>query len=58
MTVYTETVLHGTDPFQIAIIARGDGTRVTGRVEGERVAIGDEVVESGTREGIPYFRKL
>jgi uncharacterized OB-fold protein len=57
MTIYTETVVQGAEPYQIAIVTREDGTRVTGRIEGERVAIDDEVVESGMRDGVPFFRK-
>ncbi len=58
MTVYTETLLHTAEPFQIVIVTRDNGTRVTGRVDGERVSIGDEVVELEARDGVPYFRKL
>jgi uncharacterized OB-fold protein len=64
MTVYTETVVHlappqfaAEAPYQVAIIEREDNSRVTGRIEGERVAIGDSVVEAGTRAGVPWFRK-
>jgi uncharacterized OB-fold protein len=57
MTVYTETVIHGGEPYQIAIVTREDGSRVTGRVDGERVAIGDEVIEAETRDGVVHFRK-
>ena len=57
MIVYTETVVHSVMPYQIAIVTREDGTRVTGRVEGERVAIDDEVTLVEEREGVPYFRK-
>ena len=64
MTVYTETVVHSAPeaylkdaPYQIAIVARDDGTRTTGRILGERVAIGDAVEQVETREGVPYFRK-
>jgi uncharacterized OB-fold protein len=57
MTVYTETVIHGTTPYQIAIIDMGDGTRVTGRIEGERVKIDDAVTELEARESVRYFQK-
>jgi uncharacterized OB-fold protein len=64
MTVYTETVVHSAPaayvseaPYQIAIVTRDDGSRVTGRVLGERVAIGDAVELAETRDGVPYFRK-
>lgn len=64
MTVYTETVVHSAPaayvseaPYQIAIVTRDDGSRVTGRVLGDRVAIGDAVELAETRDGVPYFRK-
>jgi uncharacterized OB-fold protein len=64
MRVYTETVVHSAPepylkeaPYQIAIVTRDDGSRVTGRVIGERVSIDDEVDLAETREGVPYFRK-
>jgi uncharacterized OB-fold protein len=62
--VYTETVVHSAPvayvndaPYQIAIVVRDDGSRVTGRVLGERVSIDDEVELADTRDGVPYFRK-
>lgn len=57
MKVYTETVIHAVPPYQIAIVDLGEAVRVTGRIEGERVVIGDELVELETREGVRYFRK-
>jgi uncharacterized OB-fold protein len=64
MTVYTEAVVHSAPeaflkdaPYQIAIVIRDDGSRVTGRILGERVAIGDPVELVETRDGIPYFRR-
>jgi uncharacterized OB-fold protein len=57
MTVYTETVIHGTPTYQIAIVDLTEGVRVTGRIEGDRVAIGDPVVELEARDGIRYFQK-
>jgi uncharacterized OB-fold protein len=63
-TVYTETVVHiapdafkDQAPYQVAIISFDDGTRVTARIEGERVAIGDAVVETHSDEGVCFFRK-
>jgi uncharacterized OB-fold protein len=63
-TVYTETVIHSAPepfvqdaPYQAAIISLTEGGRVTGRILGERVAIGDRVEAVETRDGIPYFRK-
>ncbi len=64
MTVYTETIVHSAPeayvkdaPYQIAIVIRDEGGRVTGRILGERVKIGDTVELAETRDGVPYFRK-
>lgn len=64
MKVYTETVIHSAPeafineaPYQIAIVIRDDGSRVTGRVLGDRVSIDDEVEPAETRDGVPFFRK-
>ncbi|MGI8991481.1 MAG: Zn-ribbon domain-containing OB-fold protein [Bryobacteraceae bacterium] len=64
MKVYTETVVHLAPeafrkdvPYQVAIVEHDDGTRFTGRIEGERVSIDDTVEEIGMRDGIPWFRK-
>jgi uncharacterized OB-fold protein len=63
-TVYTETVIHsaaeafaGEVPFQTAIIALDEGRRLTARISGDRVSIGDRVVEVDGRGGVPFFRK-
>jgi uncharacterized OB-fold protein len=75
-TIYTETVVHIAPeafqkdvPYQVAIVEFDDGTRITARIEGERVQIDDRVVETyvgthietdvGTaqREGVSFFRK-
>ncbi len=62
--VYTETVIHSAPeaftkdtPYQTAIVTLDGGGRITGRIVGERVAIGDMVVEVEQREGVPFFRK-
>ena len=62
--VYTETVIHlaaeafAQDvPFQTAIVTLDGGGRVTGRILGERVAIGDRVAEVEQRDRVPFFRK-
>jgi uncharacterized OB-fold protein len=64
MKVYTETVVHSAPeiyvreaPYQIAIAVGEDGSRVTGRILGERVSIGDEVDLVEIKGGVPYFRK-
>lgn len=63
-TVYTETVVHlaperfaADVPYQVIIVKLDDGGSITARVEGERVAIGDRVVETSTRDGISFFSK-
>jgi len=64
-TVYTETVVHlaperfaGNVPYQVIIVSLDEaGGRITARVEGERVAIDDRVVETESLNGIPTFRK-
>ncbi len=62
--IYTETVVHAAPeqfvadaPYQLAIVTLEDGKRLTGRVEGERVSIGDHVNFLEERGGIPFFRK-
>lgn len=63
-TVYTETVVHlaperfaAEAPYQVVIVSLDGGGRVTGRVEGDRVAIDDRVIELESRDGILFFRK-
>jgi uncharacterized OB-fold protein len=62
--VYTETVVHAPPeqfvadaPYQLAIIRLDQGGRVTARIAGERVQIGDAVEFVEDRNGIPFFRK-
>ena len=64
-TVYTETVVHLAPeafakdaPYQVAIVTVEDGSRVTGRILGERVAIDDRVEQVEVRDGVPFFRKV
>ena len=64
-TVYSETVVHlappafaAEAPYQVAIVALDDGSRITGRIEGDRAAIDDRVTLVETRDGIPFFRKI
>jgi uncharacterized OB-fold protein len=63
-TVYTETVIYSAPeafaaeaPYQTAIVSLDEGGRVTVRIAGDRVAIGDEVVEAESREGVGFFEK-
>jgi len=62
--VYTETVVHAAPeqfvadaPYQLAIVSLGEGGRLTARIDGERVVIGDRVDFLEDRNGIPFFRK-
>jgi uncharacterized OB-fold protein len=62
--VYTETVIYSAPeafaadaPYQTAIVSLDSGGRVTVRIEGERVTIGDQVTEGEARDGVPFFRK-
>jgi uncharacterized OB-fold protein len=62
--IYTETVVwsapeaHVKDaPYQMAIVLLEAGGRVTARILGDRVQIGDKVTFAEYRDGVPYFRK-
>ena len=62
-TVYTETVVHAAPaefvadaPYQLAIVSLDGGTRLTVRILGARVKIGDKVELAETRDGIEFFR--
>jgi uncharacterized OB-fold protein len=62
--VYTETMVFAPPeqfaadaPYQLAIITLEDGKRLTARILGERVAIGDAVELTETRNQIPFFSK-
>ena len=61
--VYTETVVFAAPeqfvaeaPYQLAIISLDSGHRLTGRIHGNRVAIGDRVEFLEFRNGIPFFQ--
>jgi uncharacterized OB-fold protein len=62
--IYTETVVHlapprfaADVPYQVVIVKFDGGGSETARVDGERVAIGDRVIEVDSRDGISFFRK-
>ena len=62
--VYTETVVHAAPeqfaadaPYQLAIVSLDEGGRLTARIDGDRVAIGDRVDFLEDRDGISFFRK-
>jgi uncharacterized OB-fold protein len=64
-TVYTETVVHAAPeqfaadaPYQLAIVSLNEGGRITARISGQRVHIGDAVEWSEDRNGVPFFRKI
>lgn len=63
--VYTETVVHAAPaefvadaPYQLAIVSLDSGGRLTARIVGERVKIGDKVELAEERCGVQFFRKL
>jgi uncharacterized OB-fold protein len=43
-------------PYQLAIVSLDGGARLTVRILGERVKIGDKVELAETRDGIEFFR--
>ncbi|HVO99560.1 MAG TPA: OB-fold domain-containing protein [Bryobacteraceae bacterium] len=62
--IYTETTVYAPPeqfaadaPYQLAIVSLEDGKRVTARIAGDRVAIGDAVELAETRDKIPFFKK-
>lgn len=65
MKIYTETVIYSAPqafvndaPYQLAIVTLDNGRRLTGRIAGDRVAIGDEVKLDKVENGISYFKKI
>ena len=64
-TIYTETTVHIAPeaflkdvPYQIAIVELADGTKLTARIDGDPVKIGDHVVETGQQNSVCFFHKL
>ena len=62
--VYTETVVHAAPeqfvadaPYQLAIVSLEGGGRLTVRIAGERVQIGDAVEFLEDRNAVPFYRK-
>ena len=62
--MYTETVVHAPPeqfvadaPYQLAIVTLENGKRLTGRIDSDRVVIGDRVDFVEERNGIPFFKK-
>jgi uncharacterized OB-fold protein len=63
-TVYTETVIFAAPeqfvadaPYQLAIVTLDSGKRLTARIAGDRVTIGDAVDFAEYRDGVPFFSK-
>ena len=63
--IYTETTVYAPPeqfaadaPYQLAIVTLEDNKRLTARVSGERVVIGDAVELAETRNNIPFFHKI
>ena len=63
-TVYTETLVYSAPeafaaeaPYKLAIVTLEGGGRVTARIDGGRVTIGDRVILVENRNGVPFFRK-
>ena len=62
--IYTETLIHAAPeqfvkdaPYQLVIVTLDGGGRVPARIDGDRVQIGDKVVEAESRDGVPFFKK-
>ncbi|RPI19683.1 MAG: OB-fold domain-containing protein [Acidobacteriales bacterium] len=62
--IYTETVVWSPPeayvndaPYQIAIVLLDSGGRLTARILGDRVHIGNDVTFAEYRDGVPCFRK-
>jgi uncharacterized OB-fold protein len=62
--VYTDTVVFSAPeafvndvPYQLAIIDLDEGGRLTVRIHGDNVVVGDRVEYYSHRDGIPFFRK-
>ena len=62
--IYTETVVHAPPeqfaadaPYQLVVVTLDSGGRLTARIAGERVGIGDPVAFAEFRNGIPFFQK-
>ncbi len=63
-TVYTETIVHSPPeaylndaPYQLAIVELEGGGRLTVRILGDKVQIGDPVEFAEYRNEVPYYRK-
>jgi uncharacterized OB-fold protein len=62
--IYTETTVFAPPeqfaadaPYQLVIVALEDGKRLTARISGDRVLIGDAVELAETHNDISFFKK-
>lgn len=62
--IYTETIVHAPPeqfaadaPYQLIVVTLDAGGRLTARVAGDRVAIGDAVDFAEFRNGIPFYKR-
>lgn len=62
--IYTETLIYAAPeqfvkdaPYQLTIVTLDGGGRLTARIDGDRVAIGDQVAFAEFRDGVPFFKK-
>jgi uncharacterized OB-fold protein len=63
--IYTETVVFAPPeqfaadaPYQLVIVALENGKRLTARILGDRVSIGDTVELAESRNNISFFNKI
>ena len=62
--IYTETIVHAPPeqfaadaPYQLVVVTLDAGGRLTTRIDGDRVQIGDAVEFVEFRNGIPFYKK-
>jgi len=56
--IYSPPAAFASDaPYQTAIVSLEEGGRLTVRILGDRVAIGDRVIEVEQHQAVPFFRK-
>jgi uncharacterized OB-fold protein len=63
--IYTETTVYAPPeqfaadaPYQLAIVTLEDGKRLTVRIAGDRLSVGDTVELAETRNNISFFHKI
>ncbi len=62
--IYTETIVHAAPeqfaadaPYQLVVVTLDGGGRLTTRITGDRVKIGDAVDFLEYRNGVPFYQK-